>query len=292
MNSPFLYPMARLIAVILLTLIIYPTGFTYHALAEKAKNTNIVAHVNGASISVEDYNQLRESLGEQLLRIPADQQRTILVDELVTRLLVTKEAEKLKLQDSDDFKQQITMLRQQILRNIYFEKIVEAKITDADIQTAYDKLVSEFKNEQEVRASHILVKTKEEAEELIKSLKEGKDFAELAKEKSTGPSAKNGGDLGFFTKGRMVPEFEEVAFKLKPGEYSTDPIKTQFGWHIIRVEEARMTQPPALDAIREQIRQTVLRDKVQEAIAKLRKEAKIEIIPAKNDKKDEQAKDQ
>jgi peptidyl-prolyl cis-trans isomerase C len=127
----------------------------------------------------------------------------------------------------------------------------------SDIKARYDKEVAATPPEEEISARHILVETEEEAKALITELDAGKDFAELAKEKSTGPSAGQGGDLGFFTKGRMVPEFEAAAFEITPGEYGKEPVKTQFGWHVIKVEERRETAPPAFEEVADQVRQLV-----------------------------------
>ena len=151
-------------------------------------------------------------------------------------------------------------------------------VSDADIKARYEKEIAAVPPEEEISARHILLKTEEEAKAVITELDGGKDFAELAKEKSTGPSAGQGGDLGFFTKGRMVPEFEAVAFTLQAGEYSKEPVQTQFGWHVIKVEERRETAPPAFEEVADQVRQLVMRERYGELIRTARSETEIDVL--------------
>ena len=132
--------------------------------------------------------------------------------------------------------------------------------------------------QQEVSARHILVKTEEEAKVIIKDLEAGKDFIELAKEKSTGPSGPNGGDLGFFGPGRMVPEFEQAAFKLEKGAFTKEPVKTQFGFHIIRVDEKRDQPKPTYEQSKQQIRQLMLTEAYGKAIEQSRTEVGVELL--------------
>jgi len=150
-------------------------------------------------------------------------------------------------------------------------------ISEADIKARYEKEVAAQPPEEEVKARHILVKTKEEAEDIIKQLDKGADFAKLAKEKSTGPSADKGGELGFFTKDQMVPEFSKAAFALKPGEYTKEPVKTQFGWHVIQVEDKRTTPPPPLDQVADQVKQVLMRERYFDVLKDARKNMKVDV---------------
>ena len=168
--------------------------------------------------------------------------------------------------------------RDRALHNAIFKSTVVDPVTDADIKARYEKEVAATPTEEEVSARHILVKTEEEAKAIIAELDTGKDFSELAKEKSTGPSAAQGGDLGFFTKGRMVPEFEAVAFALKPGEYAKEPVKTQFGWHVIKLEDRRQAAPPAFEEVADQVRQVVMRERYGDLIKEARGEVEIEVL--------------
>src|SRR6185437_13217838 len=151
----------------------------------------------------------------------------------------------------------------------------KAATTDEAMKKVYDDAAKQITSEQEVHARHILVPTEDEAKEVEKELKAGADFAELAKKKSKDPGASDGGDLGFFTKDQMVPEFSKVAFSLQPGQIS-DPVKTQFGWHIIKVEEKRDRKAPDFDQVKGQIETYVTRKAQADYVAKLRDAAKIE----------------
>jgi len=164
------------------------------------------------------------------------------------------------------------------LHNAIFKASVVDPVTEAEVKARYDKEIAASPPEEEVSARHILLKTEEEAKAVIVELDAGKDFAELAKEKSTGPSAAQGGELGYFTKGRMVPEFEAVAFTLKAGEYAKEPVKTQFGWHVIKLEDRRETAPPEFDAISDQVRQLVMRERYGDLIKAARAEVEIDVL--------------
>jgi peptidyl-prolyl cis-trans isomerase C len=188
-------------------------------------------------------------------------------------------AEAAGVTDSPKYKARMAFLEAQALRNTYVEDELQAKISEDDIKARYEKDVTGYVAPEEVHARHILVKTEDEANAILKELAAGGDFQAIAKDKSQDPGSKaNGGDLGFFAKGQMVPEFEAEAFALKPGETSVKPVKTQFGYHILKVEERRTQPVPTLDQVREQVVQMVERDKYQEALAKMRGEAKIEIL--------------
>ena len=159
--------------------------------------------------------------------------------------------------------------------------MIERKIRDAvsedTVKKTYDERVKSIESKPEVSARHILVKTEEDALDIIERLNRGSEFAELAKEKSTGPSGSQGGDLGYFSKGQMVPEFDRVVFTLKKGEVS-EPVKTQFGWHVIKVEDKRVSKPPAFDTVKGQLIAGMVSQKAVEVITALRKDAKIDIL--------------
>jgi peptidyl-prolyl cis-trans isomerase C len=161
------------------------------------------------------------------------------------------------------------------------EKEVVGKITDAEIQARYDKEIAATPPVNEVHARHILVKTKEEADAIIKQLDGGADFQKLANEHTADPSGKtNGGDLGYFGPGQMVPEFEKAAAGLEVGAYSKEPVQTQFGWHIIKVEDKRAQQPPAFDKVKEQVKSLLIRDKYFALVKEARANAKVDIPDA------------
>ena len=163
---------------------------------------------------------------------------------------------------------------------IYLDRAVVARVTDVAVRQAYAKFLEENPPTTEQRASHILLETEEEAREVITKLNDGADFAELAKESSTGPSAPKGGDLGYFSAGQMVPEFSAATDKLQPGEYTKAPTQTQFGWHVIKVEDRREVTQPAFAELENQLREELAREAVEAIMGDLRAAANVEILPA------------
>ncbi|GAA5539429.1 MULTISPECIES: peptidylprolyl isomerase [Brucella/Ochrobactrum group] len=249
---------------------------TAAAPAEKEDPAKVLATVNGKDITVGDVDQAAGDLDPQFARLPAEQRRLAALAALIDIKAMSAEAEKQKLDQTDEFKARLAFLRERALHNEYFKDSIVDKISDADIRARYDKEIAAMPPQVEVRARHILVKTKEEAEAIIKKLAGGAKFEDLAKESSTDGSAANGGDLGYFTEGQMVPEFEKAAFALKPGEYTKEPVQTQFGFHVIQLEDRRTKQPPAFDQVKEQIRSIILRERYVETVKKLRDAMKID----------------
>jgi peptidyl-prolyl cis-trans isomerase C len=176
-----------------------------------------------------------------------------------------------------EFKRRMELLHERALHSALVDKEVAGAITDADLKKRYDEEMAKQAPVNEVHARHILVKTKEEAEAIIKELDKGGDFEKIAKEKSTDGSAPQGGDLGYFTEGQMVPEFAKAAFALPVGKYTEQPVQTQVGWHIIKVEDKRIKQPPSFDQVKAQLRQVVLRDKYFAMVKETRAAAKVDI---------------
>src|SRR5436305_1717428 len=200
---------------------------------------------------------------------------------------VAKAAEEKKVEDSEEFKRRLAFTRSRLLMDSLLANEGKAATTDDAMKKVYDEASKQIAGEQEVHARHILVETEDEAKAIEDELKKGADFAELAKKKSKDPGASDGGDLGFFTKEQMVPEFSTVAFTLEPGKIS-DPVKSQFGWHIIKVEEKRSRKAPDFEQVKAQIEQYVTRKAQADYVAKLRAEAKVERMdqPAADAKSD------
>lgn len=195
---------------------------------------------------------------------------------LVSERLIYREAVKAGVDKSKDVKKRVENLRKQMIIQAFMEEKSKSLVTDKEIKEAYDKKIAESKGDKEVKARHILVLTEKEAKEIAKSLKKGGDFEKIAKEKSTdkGTGVK-GGDLGWFTKDKMVPEFSDAAFKLKKGEVS-EPVKTAFGWHIIKVEDQRPVKPRSFEESKEGIRAHLAGQAVKKYIEKLLNEASIQ----------------
>lgn len=247
--------------------------------AEQAAAENkVVAKVGDDVIRESDLLFMAEDFMTELRRVPAEQRRNILIGALVDMKLMAQTAEKDGLAESDTFRTRMAFLRMRALRDAYVDTKVVGSITDAEVKARYEKDISDFEAAEEIKARHILVETEEAAREIVKALDGGADFAELAKEKSTGPSGPSGGDLGFFTRGRMVKPFEDAAFAMPPGTHSKDPLKTQFGWHVIKVEERRMQEPPAFDQVKDRIQETLKREKYLAAVEELKKGATVEVV--------------
>ncbi|WP_439923393.1 peptidylprolyl isomerase [Nitrobacter sp. JJSN] len=235
----------------------------------------VLAKVNGSEIRQSDVNVAEEELGPSLAQMdPAAKQDNVL-SFLIDMKIIAKAAEDKKIENSEDFKKRLAFTRDRLLMDKLLASEGKAAITPDAMKTVYEDASKQITSEQEVHARHILVPTEEEAKKIEDQLKKGADFAELAKKESKDPGASDGGDLGFFTKEQMVPEFSQVAFALEPGKIS-DPVKTQFGWHIIKVEEKRARKAPDFNQVKPQIEQYVTRKAQADYVAKLRETAKIE----------------
>ncbi len=248
-----------------------------------AQDSTLVASVGDHTITADDVTQAAADFSEELAQVPAERRQSILIDVLVDMALLAQAAEAAGLDKEPGFQRRLDFLRTRALRNIYVEKEIVGAITPADIKVEYDKQSAEFEPQAEISARHILVASRQEAEAVIAELDGGKDFAELAKEKSTGPSAPDGGDLGRFSRGRMVPEFEAAAFELEAGAYSSEPVKTEFGWHVIKVEDKGETSLPPLAQMEDQVRGALVRQSFETVMAKLRAQTPVKIIGAEAD---------
>ena len=246
----------------------------------------VVAKVNGVEIHESDLAVAEEEAG-QLPPMTPDAKKDYLVQFMADMILVSKAAEDQKLGDTPAFKKHLELARKKLLMSELLQSVGKQALTDEAMHKVYDEAVKQMGEEKEVHARHILIraapgdeKASKAAEDKIKSviarLKKGEDFEKVAKEVTEDPSGKaNGGDLGYFTKDQMVPEFAEAAFKLNKGEISP-PVKTQFGWHVIKLEDSRTKAPPKFEDVKTQIESYVTRRAQAELVQKLRAEAKIE----------------
>lgn len=238
----------------------------------------VLAKVGSQEITEADLQVAATDLAGQFGQLPPEQQRLAVLSALIDIKALAEKAEAAKLQDDADVARRIAFLRERALHNAYFEKDGVEKVTDAELKTRYDAEVAAMKPVDEIHAKHILVPTKEEAEAAVKELDAGKDFDAVAAEKSTGPTGPQGGDLGFFGPGQMVPAFEAAAFKLEPDAYTKEPVQTQFGWHVIKVLEKRKQQAPAFEEVKDQVRQIVLREKYIAMVQAAREEEKVSYV--------------
>jgi peptidyl-prolyl cis-trans isomerase C len=258
----------------------------------RAEEANpVLAKVNGAEIRQSDLNLAEEELGPSLAQMDPATKKDNVLSFLIDMKIVAKAAEAKKIEDRDDFKARLVFTRSRLLMDNLLAAEGKGATTDEAMKKVYEDASKQISGEQEVHARHILVETEDEAKAVEEELKKGADFAELAKKKSKDPGASDGGDLGFFTKEQMVPEFSAVAFALEPGKIS-DPVKSQFGWHVIKVEEKRDRKPPEFEQVKGQIETYVTRKAQADYVAKLRETAKVERMdqPAEAAAKPEAAK--
>ena len=238
----------------------------------------VVATVNGPPITEADLTLAESDLDQQFSRLPPEQRRAAALSAIIEIRLMAAEAEAKGFDKDPEFQRRMKFLRDRALHSQVVDQEVAKAITDDQVRARYDKEIADAPPVNEVHARHILVKTKEEAEAIIKQLDAGAKFEDIAKEKSTDAgSGANGGDLGYFGPGQMVPEFEKAAFALEPGTYTKEPVQSQFGWHVIKVEDKRVQQPPAFDQVKGQVRSLLLRDKYFELVKSLRGAAKIDV---------------
>jgi peptidyl-prolyl cis-trans isomerase C len=260
------------------------SAFVAHAQAPDP----VIAKVNGIEIHQSDLALAEEDVGQNLPQGGPDAKRDYLVSYLSDMILLAQAAEERRLQDDPDFKRHAAFSRNKVLMETLLQNEGKKSLTDQALHAVYDDAVKQMGNEEEVHARHILfrvanpadAKASKEAEDKVKAvidrLNKGEDFAKLANELTEDPSGrKDGGDLGYFTKDQMVPEFSAVAFKLDKGKIS-EPIKTQFGWHVLKVEDRRKRQPPEFDKVKPQLETYVERKAQVELVNKLRAQAKIE----------------
>jgi peptidyl-prolyl cis-trans isomerase C len=267
--------LGALACVALLTVTAPLAPVPYAGVARAADEDPVVARVNGVDIRQSDLAFAEEEIGANMPTIPPEQKRDYLVNYLVDVIVLSQAAEKQKLGDRPDVKRRLAFDHNRLLMESLLQDSGKSALSDEAERKVYDEAVKQVKNEEEVHARHILVPTEDEAKAILAQLKGGADFAALAKEKSKDPGAAEGGDLGYFTKEQMVPEFAEVAFKLGKGQLS-DPVKTQFGWHIIKVEDKRTRPTPTFEQVKPQIENYVAHRAQAEMVENLRKSATVE----------------
>jgi peptidyl-prolyl cis-trans isomerase C len=235
----------------------------------------VLAKVDGVEITDEDMRLALEDVGPGLpQQLQGKARDGYLMDYLIDSKLVAKKAEAEKLADTLEFKKRLEFMREKALMETELSRIARTAATEDAIKKTYEEAKAKQKPEDEVRAKHILVEKEDEARDVVKRLKAGEDFTKVAKDVSKDPGSE-GGDLGWFSKERMVPEFSDAAFKLAPGQLS-DPVKSQFGWHVIKVEEKRQKPFPTLEQVKDQVLRYVVQKAQSEVVLKLRESAKIE----------------
>jgi len=258
---------ARFIAVL---------GFALLAAPAFAQADKVVAKVDGMAITEKDIALATEDLGERLAQLPEERKRDEVINYLVDLKLGAKAAAAAKIGDTPDFAARLAYYREKVLLDEYLTAEGKKAVTAEAAKKLYDDTTKAMAPEEEAHARHILVEDEVQAKAVVERLKKGEDFAKVAAELSKDPgSGKEGGDLGWFTKDRMVPEFAEAAFKLQKGQVS-DPVKSQFGWHVIKLEDKRAKPLPDFAAVKPQIDQYLERKAQQDVVIALREKAKVE----------------
>ena len=252
----------------------------------------VLAKVNGVEVKESDVALAEEELAPSLQQMDPATRKENVLGFLIDLQIVAKAAEDKKIENTDDFKKRLAFTRKRLMMDSLLAAEGKAATTEEALKKVYEEAAKQITGEAEVHARHILVETEAEAKAVVEELKKGADFADLAKMKSKDPGASDGGDLGFFTKEQMVPEFSAVAFTLEPGKIS-DPVKSQFGWHVIKVEEKRNRKAPPIDQVKGQIETYVTRKAQADFVGKLREAAKVERMdkPAEPAAKPDAAKD-
>jgi peptidyl-prolyl cis-trans isomerase C len=255
-------------------------GWMRVAPMQRALQDKPVAKVNGRIITESDIKLADAEIGGELGNLPETTKRRVLIEFLIENQLFADAAEGQKLAGGKEYDQRLQYWRRRALRDTYFDASIKGGVGEADAKKLYDTQVAQIKPEEEVKARHILVETEEKAKEIASKIASGDDklFAEQAKAHSKDPGTKDeGGDLGFFGRGQMVPQFEEAAFKLNKGQISA-PVQSQFGWHLIKVDDKRTKQPPEFGTVKERIIASMIHRKAQEVAADMRVKAKLEYL--------------
>ena len=247
------------------------------AMAQNQISEGTVATVDGIAITYNDVSLVEDELMAVYGQLPEEQRFQTLVGYMVNRILASEAAKKAGLENDADVAKIKVFMERKALQDVYIAKMLMERVREENVTTYYDKEIKNGPVEEEVRARHILLDSREAADAVVADLENGADFAALAKERSKGPSGPSGGDLGYFSKQSMVPAFGDVAFKLAAGETSP-PVQTQFGWHVIRVEDRRNRPVPPFDQVRDQIYQLLISEAQRDIYDEMRAKASVDLV--------------
>jgi peptidyl-prolyl cis-trans isomerase C len=237
----------------------------------------VVAKVNGHEITAKEVELAADDILPQLGDVPPKLRFPFVVEYLVERHLLAQAAVKEGMADSEEYKRRLAFYQAKALRDAYFSEKLKPGVTEDAVRKAYDEQAAKIAPEERVRARHILVASEAEAKDVIDRLTKGEKFEELARQVSLDGSKDFGGDLGYFTAVEMVPEFSQATFALKVGEVSA-PVKTEYGWHVIRLEDRKSGGPQPYEQVKNAIKLVLLREAVQNKLVELRQTATIEVL--------------
>ena len=235
----------------------------------------VVAKINGTEVHKSDLLAAQKQLPPQYQQVPLEAIYPQLLDQVVNNDLLIDAAKGAKLDDDPEVKDKLAKLQEHIVEQVYIDRLLTKATSDDALKARYQKSIKDAPPQDEIHGRQILLKDEAEAKAVVAQLDKGADFAKLANEKNPSKEA-NGGDLGYFTKAAMPPEFGDAAFALKKGQYTKTPVKTQFGWHVIKVEDRRPAAPPSFDDSKEQLASDAQHDTIDAKIAELRGKAKVE----------------
>jgi len=245
--------------------------------ATPAPKDPVVATVNGQPIHLSELEVAQQALPPQYRNMPLQSVFPALLDRIIDSKLVVMDGKKNKVEVDPAYKRRMAFVEDQVIQDFWLQKEVAKRITTDKLQQRYQEKLKSMPAEEEVHARHILVATEAEAKDLQAELKKGTAFDKLAREKSTDKaSGAEGGDLGWFKRTDMVKEFSDAAFALKKGELSEAPVKTQFGYHLIKMEDRRQAPPPTFEELSDALREELARETVSHFLDQLRSTAKIE----------------
>lgn len=255
-----------------------------NAADKKADADFVVATVNGTKIMLSEVQDVKENANPQLAALPMNAVFDPLLENLVDMTIISEAAKADKVQNTAEFKKMMKSVEKQLLARLYLERQAKKKQTKAKLLEMYEQYKRNNPPQEEMSAAHILLKTEKEAKDVIKQLEKGADFAELANKVSENKGIE-GGELGYFTRELMLPEFSEAAFRMKDGEISKIPVKTQYGWHVIKAGPRRLTEVPSFEKMEKELAQAQATQAVEEIVSDLRKKAKINRVPVTFDAK-------
>ena len=243
---------------------------------DQSQDTSLeVLTINGQGFSLNLVGSIINQLPDNVRNQPIDVYYNSVIDDIVDTKLTANAAKESGLADNPLLREIAERAYDRVIAEAWLNDALNSRINEDMINQSYNDLVADTESRTETRARHILLDNKDAATDAIKRLDNGEDFADLAKELSTGPSGPNGGDLGYFRRGAMVPSFELASFQMEVGSYSKEPVQTQFGWHVIKVEDRRVADAPALADVRDQLRSSISVKIAGSIIADLRSKAEI-----------------
>ena len=244
--------------------------------ASAADLSTVVARVGDEEVTLGELMAMRSQLPAQYQQVPLEAIYEPMLNRAIDQILITRAARASGIAEQDEVKARIEEAADQVIAEAYLTQTITSEITEDALRKRYEETIASQTGEEEAKARHILLDSEEDAQAVIEELDGGADFAKLAQEKSTGPSAAQGGDLGWFQAGQMVPEFSEAAFALEPGSYTKEPVQSQFGWHVILLEEKRTADAPSFEQVHDQLTAEMTRELIQTRLETLRSDAKVE----------------